>query len=218
METYAEKLKRLVDLKYYKNKPSWSNYSIFLPVKSFHGLNVYISIIFSIIDVRLAIESSTIEKKSNDCENEVQLYGYTLLWFDKPTKEDIYIPDVNNYIEILNNLKDILLTIKFNKYLGTFEKEPSYNTGDFWNEILEQNPYIEYTHGSCCVCYESTVTNSFNCCKKPICFICWDKLAMVKCCELCENDNENCDDLCCKKRRCPLCRCCINTGDEIDYE
>lgn len=217
MESYAGKLKLLVDLKYYNNKPTWSNYAIILPIKKFHGLGVYVSIVFSLRDVKLIIESSSIEKKDSEADIEVQLYSTTLLWFNKKDQNDIYIPDVDNYIEILNKLKDLLLAIRFNKYLGNFEKELSYNTGDFWFEILKENPYIEYKFGPCCVCFEATTTTTFNCCKNPICYVCWDKLPLIKCCEICGNaDNETCDDTCIKTRRCPLCRCSINTGDEFE--
>lgn len=217
METYAGKMKLLVDLKYYKNTPSWSNYSIILPIKKFHNLNVYVSLVFSTRDIKLVIESSTIEKKPNDMNDEVQFYSSTLLWFNKPTTDTIFIPEVNDYIEILNKLKDVLLTIKFNKYLGYFEKEVSYNTGDFWFEIIGEQPMIEYKFGKCCVCYVSTISNTFNCCKKGyLCYICWDKIPFINCCETCNiDDDSNCDDACIKNRPCPLCRNCLNTGDEL---
>lgn len=85
------------------------------------------------------------------------------------TKEDI---SVESLTEVFESLKVLIKSLRFNKYIGSFEKEEcSFECSFFGNEFK--------TGGECSVCLEYTQTKSE--CNHYICVECYSGLKKLKC-------------------------------------
>jgi len=214
MNTQVLKLQEKVNTTYYNNKNNLQpRYYVKLPINKLRGLVVTCNLTFNKnYHVQLEIESDNVYTLDNDGNtNFKRLYLTTLLWNDKPLEED-------DYKTILEKLSETMKKIKFNKYTGFYETEISNDLSpDDWCLILGNEDYIEYTFDKCCVCHEMTKTITENCCKKQLCYECWDKMPLEHC-ENCEEDS-GCD--CeyagsCGTSKCPLCRCSLASGKEFE--
>jgi len=208
----AINLKNKVDFDFYnKGLKLCGGFSIIFPIKKICGMEVCVSLKFHTTYINLLIESSKIFSKDNDGNfNEQTLYWKELLKF-------IGRPSLEDYETALKNLNEILKNLKFNKFIGKFVTEESYDTFDFWNIILGDNLHIELSYGMCCICHDITKSTSYNCCKKPLCYECWNKLTECRC-DMCdENPDCDCENTTCGDLKCPLCRCSLSNGDGMIF-
>jgi len=201
-----------------------SKEDIRIPINKLCGLEVTCNLRFSKshhtnnYGVQLYIESTKICNLDNNNNNSyLMLYATTLWWSHKQPLDD-------DYKIIQEKLSETMKKIKFNKYTGSYETESSYETekngltGDDWCSILGFEVHIEYEFDICCICHMSTKSITSNCCKKQLCYECWDKLPMARCQECPENPRGDCEYIrSCGTAKCPLCRCSLASGKEFEY-
>jgi len=209
----AINLKNKVDVDFYnKGCRIYGGFSIILPIKKICGMEVSVSLKFHTNYINLVILSDKIDNRDYEGNiHEQSLYCSTDLirFIEKPSLED--------YETALLNLNELLKKLKFNKYYGMFETEETYDTFDFWNVILGDNPHIELSYGMCCICHDITKSTSYNCCNKPLCYECWDKLTECRCDECEEQPECDCEKTNCGHLKCPLCRCSLSNGDSMNF-
>lgn len=105
---------------------------------------------------------------------------------------------------ILNTVKEKLKIVKFDKIKSrfTFFNIVETKLVDF---ITDDNPNITKSYDMCCVCMEGTQKQTL-CCKAHLCVLCNIKITELPC-EECLNDrDDDCNNIECMKRPCPLCR------------
>jgi len=189
-----------------------SKEDIRIPINKLCGLEVTCNLRFSKshhtnnYGVQLYIESTKIRDEKENHINYLMLYTTTLWWSHKQPLDD-------DYKIILEKLSETMKKIKFNKYTGSYETKNNGFTGDEWSSILGCEDHIEYEFDKCCICHVSTLSITSNCCKKQLCYECWDKLPMTRCQGCTENyRNDDCGNVPCETAKCPLCRCCLSSG------
>jgi len=210
MNTQALQLKEKMDIIYYGKEEIPIYYELGLPIKKIKKMAVCASLKFYRNSIDFVIDSGRICCNNINEGETVRLYHKTI-FKGRPNL-------IEDYIEILNNMKDIMKKLKLNKFVGRFETEPTTIDID-WKEIFNEEEYdIEFSFGMCCVCHESTKTMTEGCCKKPLCYECWDKLPLDMCETCTENPGECCEGTdTCGTAKCPLCRCSLQSGCEFDY-
>jgi len=212
-------IKTLMEKEYYNNIHNNKYGCIKIPIKKIDNISVIVQLKFYKRFINLEITSVNVDYINDDGYNKEILFSNKLIFLSGNVNSPVSInSSLDNYVSALTELNRVLKTITFNRYKGKFIENTDdglYNA-NMWDSIISNNIKIIKQYDNCCICLEPTLTLTKNCCKKHLCFYCWDKIELKICNECIENENTRyCDNACCFHKQCPLCRQSLVSGGKF---